>query len=186
MACCVSFSWACCSSMGKRSLLEGLWFPWSFSSEPVMFVPGGKYWLDVSHMDKRLWWLFGWITALSCAGAGSVESARWRWPPSTFPQAGVRLLARTWGSTFSVDDTQFKSYMGASFQLWWIRSCPRAVRLGDELLLPKLGGDCSLGLWTGHCEGRVAAVGMDQGLGMTDLVLRCPGDLWWVGSRVPE
>ena len=56
------------------------------------------------------------------------------------------------------------------------------VRLGDELFFPKLGGNCSLGLWAGDCEGGVAVMGTDQGLGMRDLVLWCPSGLWWVRS----
>lgn len=166
MACRVSFSRACCSSMGKRGLLKDLWFPWSFSSEPVIFIPGGKFWLDVSHVDMRLWWLWLNNRAELCQCRLSRVLGTVRVTPSTFPQTvGVRLLVHPRGSTFSVDDTQFRSCTGASFQLWWFRSFQRAVRLGDELFFPKLGGDCSLGLWAGHCEGGVAAVGMGRGLG---------------------
>lgn len=104
-------------------------------------------------------------------------------PPSAFPQTGVRLLVHTWGSTFSVDDTQFRSYMGASFQLWWIISCQRAIRMGNELFFPKLGGDCSLGVWSWalwrgtSCRGR--------GLGFGNDSLGAEVSRWPLVSQIP-
>lgn len=165
MACRVSFSRACCSSMGKRGCPGRFVIPLEFLFRASHFYTWGKVLAGcISYGQEVVMTLWLNNRAELCQCRLSRVLGTVRVTPSTLPQTvGVRLLVHPRGSTFSVDDTQFRSSTGASFRLWWLRSCQRAVRLGDELFFPKLGGDCSLGLWAGHCG--VAAVGMGRGVG---------------------
>lgn len=158
-------SWKICDSPGV-----------SLQSQSFLYLgesSGWMYLIWTTGCDASDW-IQGWLSRV----LGTV-----RVTPSTFPQTvGVSLLVHPWGSTFSVDDTQFRSCTGASFQLWWLGSCQRAVRLGDELFFSKIRGwlqpgALSWALWRGSscCE-------HGSEFGVTDLVLRCPSDLWWVRS----